>query len=67
MFKQETLKQTRENAIVDGLDYLIPFSQLRGVRGRWRCESSKATILHTPKQRHLSSIPLFAYKFLMDG
>jgi len=25
------------------------------------------TILHTQQQRHLASIPLFAYNFLLDG
>jgi len=37
------------------------------MRGRWIYERSKAAILHIAKQRHLATIPLFAYNFWMDG
>jgi len=40
--KNKTKK--KKNALFDGLDYQIPDIQLKGVRGRWRYASSKATV-----------------------
>jgi len=41
----EFLFEPRKNAIVDAIDYKIPVTQLRGMRGIWRYASSKATVI----------------------
>jgi len=57
--------------MINALDYQIPVTQLSGWSGK--CEgdadmqAAKVPILHSPQQRHLTSIYLFAKNFLKDG
>jgi len=47
------LRNNRENAIVDAIDYQIPVTHLREARGGWRCASKTATV---PKIVHLCNL-----------
>jgi len=50
--------------LVDDLDYKIPVTQQRSVRGRWRYATRKATV---PKIAHPTLLSLFSLNFLMDA